>query len=74
MTSSVAGGYQHGGDHYRRKGIQPIDVIFDWGLNFAEGSIVKYVARWRDKGGVDDLQKAKHYLEMLIRWEEQAQP
>ena len=31
-----------------------------------EGSVIKYVTRWRDKGGVEDLKKARHFLDMLI--------
>lgn len=38
-------------------------------LPFMEGSVVKYVTRWRDKGGIADLEKAKHFLEMLIERE-----
>jgi hypothetical protein len=57
---------QVGGDHYRKMGIQPIEYIFRNGLGFAEGNVVKYVTRWKDKGGVEDLRKARHYLDLLI--------
>ena len=59
---------QVGGSHYD-KPIQPIEFIHANGLQFIEGCVVKYVTRWRDKGGVADLEKAKHYLEMLIELE-----
>jgi hypothetical protein len=57
---------QIGGDHYQKRTIQPIEYILDNDLNFCEGCVIKYVTRWRDKGGVEDLMKAKHYLEFLI--------
>jgi len=60
---------QVGGDHYKLKTIQPWDFIAANNLGFFEGNIVKYVTRWRDKAGVDDLRKAKHYLEKLIELE-----
>jgi hypothetical protein len=58
--------YQIGGSHYKDKGIQPIEYIMANGLGFCEGNVIKYVSRWRDKNGLDDLLKAKHYLEFLI--------
>lgn len=60
---------QVGGDHYKINRIQPIDYIMKNELGFCEGNVVKYVTRWKDKGGVDDLLKAKHYLEFLIEAE-----
>jgi len=62
--------YQVQGDHYSSKAIQPIDYILANGLGYCEGNVVKYVSRWRDKGGLSDLLKAKHYIEFLIEeWE-----
>lgn len=62
---------QEGGDHYQRSpGPQPWDVIVAWGLGFLDGNALKYLARWRHKGGVTDLKKARHYLEKLIELEE----
>ena len=58
--------YQIGGSHYKNKGIQPIEYIMSNGLGFCEGNVIKYISRWRDKNGLDDLLKAKHYLEFLI--------
>lgn len=60
---------QVAGSHYKSKGIQPIEYIHANGLNFSEGSIVKYITRWRDKGGVEDLKKIKHYVDLLIEME-----
>lgn len=61
-----ANSIQHGGDHYKSKAIQPWDYITSNELGYLEGNIVKYVSRWKDKGGVEDLQKARHYLDKLI--------
>jgi hypothetical protein len=61
---------QIGGDHYKEKSIQPWDFIAANSLGYFEGNIVKYVSRWKDKGGVDDLKKARHYLDKLIELED----
>lgn len=57
---------QVGGDHYELTAIQPWDYIAANGLGFFEGNVVKYVSRWKDKDGLQDLQKARHYLDKLI--------
>jgi hypothetical protein len=62
---------QIAGGHYKDKPIQPWSYIAANGLGYFEGNIVKYVSRWKDKGGVDDLRKAKHYIEKLIELETQ---
>lgn len=65
-------GEQIGGDHYRRMPIQPWDVMRscmtqeEW-LGFLRGNVLKYVMRANLKGGVEDLQKAQHYLQTLIQ-------
>jgi hypothetical protein len=61
--------YQVGGDHYKNIGIQPIEYIMANNLDFCEGNVVKYVSRWRQKNGLDDLLKAQHYLQFLIERE-----
>ena len=60
---------QVGGDHYSKRAIQPIEFIAANDLNFCEGSIVKYIVRWRDKGGFQDLEKIKQYVDLLIEME-----
>ena len=60
---------QVAGSHYKNLKIQPIEYIHANGIPFAEGSVIKYVTRWRDKGGIKDLEKAKHFLELLIELE-----
>jgi hypothetical protein len=56
---------QVGGNHYQTT-IQPWDFIIANNLGYLEGNVVKYVSRWKDKGGVQDLEKARHYLDKLI--------
>jgi hypothetical protein len=53
-------------EHYDME-IQPIEYIMANGLGFCEGNIVKYVSRYKEKGGIYDLRKAKHYIELLIK-------
>lgn len=60
---------QEGGDHYKKLSIQPVEYIHANSLGFCEGSVVKYVTRWRDKGGVKDLEKARHFIDLLIELE-----
>jgi len=57
---------QVGGDHYKKLSIQPAQFCMANGIPFMEGSVIKYVTRWRGKGGVEDLRKARHFLDMLI--------
>ena len=66
---STVNNIQHGGTHYKEKSVQPWDYIAANGLGYFEGNVVKYVSRWRDKGGVEDLRKARHYLDKLIELE-----
>ena len=60
---------QVGGNHYKDMAIQPTDYIMANNLGFVEGNVIKYVSRWRVKNGVEDLKKARHYLDLLIEWE-----
>jgi len=63
---SLANDTQVGGNHYKSKGIQPWDYIIANNIPYLEGNVIKYVTRWRDKGGKADLEKAQHYLEKLL--------
>lgn len=63
---------QEGGNHYKNLKIQPIEYIHANNIPFTEGSIIKYVSRWREKGGIQDLKKAMHFLELLIELEKKA--
>jgi hypothetical protein len=60
------------GSHYKDLKIQPLEYIHANGIPFAEGCVIKYVSRWRNKGGIKDLEKAKHFLELLIELETRA--
>jgi len=60
---------QVAGDHYKDLPIQPVEFIHANGIGFFEGNVIKYVSRWRAKGGVKDLEKAKHYIDLLIELE-----
>ena len=68
MTS--ANQIQVAGTHYKNKASQPWDYIVSNNIGYLEGNVIKYVSRWRDKGGVDDLKKAQHYLTKLIETQE----
>ena len=60
---------QIGGNHYKTLGIQPVEYIRANNLGYFEGNVVKYVTRWKDKDGIKDLEKARHYLDLLISFE-----
>ena len=61
---------QVGGDHYKTQVIQPWDFIASNGIGFLAGNVVKYVARYKAKNGMEDLKKARHYLDKLIETEQ----
>lgn len=63
---------QVGGDHYRNMKIQPVEFMHANGIQFLEGAVIKYVTRWRTKGGLQDLEKAKHFIQLLIDLETKA--
>lgn len=60
---------QVGGDHYKSMAIQPIEFVTRNGLSYPQGCAIKYICRFKQKGGVEDLEKAKHYLDILIEME-----
>ena len=62
-------GRQVGGSHYK-SGIQPLEYAFHNNLDGFQAKIVKYITRWKDKGGMQDLEKCKHVLEMYIELNE----
>ena len=57
---------QIGGNHYLKYKIQPVEFIIKNNIGFVEGNVIKYILRFKDKGGIADLEKAKHYIELLI--------
>lgn len=60
---------QVGGDHYKNLSIQPVEYIHANNIPYFEGNVIKYVSRWRSKNGIADLEKAKHYIDLLIELE-----
>lgn len=60
---------QIGGGHYKSMAIQPMEFSMLNDLDPCQHTIVKYVTRFRDKGGIEDLEKAKHVIDMLIEFE-----
>ena len=60
---------QVSGDHYKDMNIQPVEFIYANGIGYFEGNVIKYICRWRKKNGLADLEKAKHYIELLLELE-----
>ena len=60
---------QIGGNHYKNLKIQPIEYIMANNLNYCQGNAIKYLTRYKDKNGLEDLKKAKHYIDILIQLE-----
>lgn len=57
---------QVAGNHYKELPIQPVEYIYANNIGYFEGNVIKYVTRWKEKGGIKDLEKAKHYIDLLI--------
>jgi hypothetical protein len=57
---------QVGGKHYKKYAIQPTYFLLKNNIPFVEGAIIDYIVRWRDKNGIQDLEKAKHMIDFLI--------
>ena len=66
MTSKVYN-KQIGGTHYRQMKIQPSRFVIENELLFPEGNVIKYICRHQYKGGKEDLEKAKHFIDMIIK-------
>lgn len=74
VTDGTAGRHdplsvQVGGGHYKSMAIQPVEYITKNNLPYCEANVIKYISRWREKGGKKDLEKAKHYIDLLIQLE-----
>lgn len=61
--------HQEAGDHYKKLAIQPVEYIHANHIPFLEGTAIKYLTRWRDKGGKSDLLKARHCIDLIIELE-----
>ena len=71
VPSTKADDLQVGGDHYKNMGVQPWKAMESWMTpeqfaGFLRGNAIKYLARCDAKGGIDDIKKAKHYIDKLI--------
>jgi hypothetical protein len=60
---------QVGGDHYQGHVLQHWDLVQIYGWDYFQGQITKYLMRWRKKNGIEDLEKARHYLDKYIELE-----
>jgi len=63
---------QVGGSHYKDLKIQPVEFIHANNIPFLEGNVIKYIVRWKTKNGKADLEKARHYIDLLIQMENDA--
>ena len=73
---STANATQIGGNHYSSKAVQPWDAMQAWMsreefAGYLRGNVIKYMARCNDKGGIEDVKKARHYIDKLIEVLEQ---
>ena len=62
-------GTQVDGNHYKTLAVQPVEYIHANRIGYFEGNVIKYVTRWKSKNGIKDLEKAKHYIDLLIQLE-----
>lgn len=60
---------QIGGGHYKGCAIQPVEYIHANSIGYLEGNVIKYVTRHGSKNGKQDLEKAIHYLQLLVEME-----
>lgn len=70
IPPSSALAIQVAGNHYKNRIIQPVEYCEANRLGACESAVVKYITRWRDKGGLEDLNKVKHYVDLLIETEQ----
>jgi hypothetical protein len=66
---SEANKTQVGGGHYKGQPIEHWDFVLMHNIPYMEAQIIKYAMRWRSKGGLDDLRKARHFIDKLIEVE-----
>ena len=65
---------QVGGNHYKDLAIQPVEFIHKNGIGYMEGCAIKYLTRWRAKNGIEDMRKARHFIDLLIEMEMEPKP
>ena len=69
-TPMKASDKQVEGDHYKKLNIQPMQYCLANDLNYGQANAIKYITRYKDKNGIEDLKKAIHCIELLIQFEE----
>jgi hypothetical protein len=74
LSTTKSDDVQIGGEHYRSKSIQQWEAMEAWFtprefIGYLRGNVIKYIGRYPDKNGIEDLRKAKHYLDKLIEME-----
>jgi hypothetical protein len=69
MDSNTASEIQVGGSHYKEFKIQPAFFCYKNNIPYLEATAIKYLCRWRKKGGVQDLDKAIHFIQLLKEYE-----
>lgn len=69
QLNSKAFATQVGGNHYKKHSIQPTEYAMANALDTCQANVVKYITRFRDKGGAKDLRKVLHYVEYLLETE-----
>lgn len=60
---------QEGGNHYKDLVIQPVEYIYKNNIPYLDGNVIKYITRHRSKNGLEDLKKARHYIDLIIEME-----
>ena len=68
-NQQAASNLQVGGNHYKKFKIQPAEFCYKNNIPYLEATAIKYLCRWRDKGGIQDLDKAIHFIELLKEFE-----
>ena len=56
--------------YYRKGKIEVVDFILDQKMSYLEGSVIKYLTRWKEKNGIEDLENAEWFLQKLMKIEE----
>ena len=64
---------QVGGDHYKQMKIQPVEFICENNIPYCEANVIKYISRHRNKNGAQDVRKAIHYCEMILKMQYDAE-
>lgn len=60
---------QEGGNHYKDLVIQPVEYIYRNNLSFLQGNVIKYITRYKEKNGADDVKKIIHYCQLILELE-----